>query len=476
MASKVIGKGTTIKKAAKRGDLFHDSRPLNLVMMTADPRMTKAVEELYEEMEFKGQVKLVKNCLRVLLANLARVQRYSPSTWIRVSADSNKWTDLAEVSHHNPLGISFKFVEVVKVLAKAGYLDYRKGFYQRNTGKDANRHSVLSRIGPTDHMRDFMHQHCLPELVYTPDVKTPLLRLKGAKSANYLTGKPLPLDPKRIPKSVKQANDFLQKYNAFISQQSLGFEQGKKVDGLFLDETLVYRVFNRSSYASLGRLYGGWWMLCSKELRPFININDQSTCELDYHALHPHLLYAEAGVSAPVGDMYAIAGLDRALVKKTMLTMLNADSVGEAYKGLRSELNKSGKSITAFGGYEDDDTTEELEPWQYLQEHLATLSAFKAHLVQPILTKHQAIASSFMADKGTHLQYLDSFVCLRVLEAMTQQNIPCLSVHDSFIVPSQHEASLRLAMEESYKSILNINNLTGSCPSITNGTALGKGP
>lgn len=47
---------------------------------------------------------------------------------------------------------------------------------------------------------------------------------------------------------------------------------------------------------------------------------------------------------------------------------------------------------------------------------------------------------------GLQLQQLDSLIAAGVMDDMYKSNIVCLPIHDSFIVPAQHEEALRNSM------------------------------
>ena len=53
----------------------------------------------------------------------------------------------------------------------------------------------------------------------------------------------------------------------------------------------LHRVFLDRRDDRGGRFYGPWYQNIPKEYRQYILINDAPTMELDYSALHPHLLY-----------------------------------------------------------------------------------------------------------------------------------------------------------------------------------------
>src|SRR5262249_8296236 len=68
-------------------------------------------------------------------------------------------------------------------------------------------------------------------------------------------------------------------------------------------------------------------------------------------------------------------------------------------------------------------------------------------LLIAIRSKHPAIASSFGSDAGARLMRKDSDIAERVMLDMIRRGIPCLPVHDSFIVPATRASELEEAME-----------------------------
>lgn len=105
----------------------------------------------------------------------------------------------------------------------------------------------------------------------------------------------------------------------------------------------VRRIFSRSDWACNGRFYGPWWQQVSKELRGQIFINDTPTVEVDFKGLHVMILSAEKGVVIE-GDPYALptglvpgapAVLQRNIIKKLVLTCLNAKNNAAAFASFR---------------------------------------------------------------------------------------------------------------------------------------------
>jgi hypothetical protein len=67
---------------------------------------------------------------------------------------------------------------------------------------------------------------------------------------------------------------------------------------------------------------------------------------------------------------------------------------------------------------------------------------------------HTDIADDIGSGKGRMLQNLDSRITDAILTSLMAENIPALTVHDSFIVPQQHEDRLRELMIDEYEKVL----------------------
>lgn len=61
------------------------------------------------------------------------------------------------------------------------------------------------------------------------------------------------------------------------------------------------------------------------------------------------------------------------------------------------------------------------------------------------------IASYFGIGIGHKLQRIDSDIAERIMLHFAEQNIPCLGVHDSFIVDNQHSYELEAVMRQFYR-------------------------
>jgi hypothetical protein len=216
----------------------------------------------------------------------------------------------------------------------------------------------------------------------------------------------------------------------------------------------LWRVFNRADPKTRkltkfgGRFYGSFQNL-PREYRKRLIFASEPATELDFDALHPTMLYNKQGLPAPTGDLYKtglspadleaispgtiarlakIRNIDslREVAKTVFLVAINAKTAELAVKAANSTLRE--KFGVAFR-----------HPPLY-----ALLEALKA--------KHKSIAKFIASDAGIGLQYEDSCVAEAILRTMAGKGIPCLPVHDSFIVPASKEAVLWQAMIDAYQS------------------------
>ena len=81
-----------------------------------------------------------------------------------------------------------------------------------------------------------------------------------------------------------------------------------------------------------GRFYYGWWQEIPKGYRKYITIDEGFTIELDYSALHPHMVYFQNDLEL-TEDAYTrillVGGIafteeNRKIVKQVFNAMLNA--------------------------------------------------------------------------------------------------------------------------------------------------------
>lgn len=86
-----------------------------------------------------------------------------------------------------------------------------------------------------------------------------------------------------------------------------------------------------------------------------------------------------------------------------------------------------------------------------------TLGLTSAQLRYRVLKKHPILKNYLRTGKGHEFQHLDSEMAHKIMFKLMAQEIVCLPVFDSFIVPRQFEEELRIAMMEAFQEIFGRN-------------------
>lgn len=242
------------------------------------------------------------------------------------------------------------------------------------------------------------------------------------------------------------------------------------------EQMLYKRVFHAASLNAPpeqwygGRLYAPFQNI-PKDERPNLLLAGEPTIELDYSGHHPRLLYHLQGLELH-GDPYSIplewpdscAALDakekRTIFKKALNTALNAANLEETRGSLRKWLLD--QSEDACSGrvhwFEDGKRYVALGPPRVGDEVKA--AAYRAAVTQvpailaAIEQRHGPVAHYFYQSGWKKLQTVDAQICVSVMQSMLAQGIPCLSIHDSFIVPASKKDELLKQMLEVYSVVM----------------------
>ena len=194
----------------------------------------------------------------------------------------------------------------------------------------------------------------------------------------------------------------------------------------------VRRIFSNSCWNEHGRFYGGFWQRVDEDTHSRIYIDHHDTIEVDFKALHVNLIYAKyLNAPLPTGqDPYELDILfpfcadhesQRACVKKLVLQAINASSLEKAYGAFRNE-SKAGSSDKRL-------TNKEL-----------------GLLIDRFLWLRPELKPYLGTGMGLKLMYLDGQITAHIINHLTNQGIPLLTVHDSYIVKRQDYSALQQAM------------------------------
>ena len=184
----------------------------------------------------------------------------------------------------------------------------------------------------------------------------------------------------------------------------------------------VYRVFGRGRWDRHGRLYG-WWQNLPKGRRRELLINGEVCVEPDFATLHPRILYAARG-HVLRHDPYETGMFPRQEGKIALNIALNA-----------STMNAAAAALMVKKDWEHG--------WDYTRG-----------LLKAVVARNTPIARDIGADRGIRCMAVDSTMAVDVLKACEKASVPCLPVHDSFIVPASYGAWMEAKMDELLTGVL----------------------
>ncbi|MBU2492393.1 MAG: hypothetical protein KJ571_07170 [Bacteroidetes bacterium] len=209
-------------------------------------------------------------------------------------------------------------------------------------------------------------------------------------------------------------------------------------------DSRLYRVFNRGNFKYGGRYYDGDYQSINKNKRARMLINGEPVIEVDYSSLHIRMLYHLLGkdISHDPYDLFPANDPLRTAVKLLMNIAINAKSERQAIYSFNSKFREI-DACTAKG--------EKLQSISYAMKE-NNLNGRK--LFNKIFDAHPDIRQYICSDKGIELQNLDSKIATDILTYFTKQGVPCLCVHDSFIVPASKENELQCVMQEMYSKYM----------------------
>ena len=375
-----------------------------------------------------------KDQLKVLILDLYVAWLEDPELSIGVSMSANAYDTR---SRYNALHISKHIIRVINRLVEAGLVVLAKGSYG-GAGVGGNR---TTRIRASDALRNMFQGSRV--------TRDDITRI-AAQECVILRGPDDRLQEYDDSDETNRQREELRAYNLVLANHFIdvgALEQPRLITGqdhghdvfqqIDHHHHFIRRIYSRGDWQCNGRFYGGWWQLIGSDHRSSILIDDTPTIEVDFKGLHLQILGAERGVELPT-DPYELplgtvsgapAELQRKLLKKLILTALNARDRNSAFRSFRDSWPKNhlGKTMT-------DNNLE------------ALMAAF--------LEQSPFFGDAMFADQGIRLMNIDGRIAERVHRHFTEQNVPVLSVHDSFIVDYTHVAELKRVMAEASEAVV----------------------
>lgn len=364
-------------------------------------------------------------CIRALALNALHIRQLSEHLYLHVSLDAN---DYGMQKRYAPSFVTYKQLKAaVHGMLALGYLSvFREAFhdpdgvsgwprYYKGTSKMFDAISAAIGTNPIHFYSDFSRSD--DEIIilknsqgsyvgYNDNDYTHAARLKLQRINAMLAMHDIKLD---VPEA--QQDQF--------KRQMLGkYEEAPEHRTPYIDSTAIrlYRVFSEGSFERGGRFYRGWWQNVPEDFRSCITIDGQPTVEWDYATFHPTILYAGRCLTPPEKP-YEVKGVDRKTGKAAFNALLNAKAMPKK---------------SAPPGY----TLRYDLPW--------------TDYLEAMCTYHEPVADLLTDGYGLTLQYKDSELAESILLHFTDKGIPCLPIHDSFIVPEQYGDELKIVMLEQF--------------------------
>ena len=418
-----------------------NARPLDVHRWSSYPEVNDFVDEVYSTLKtIKGHQSTGKKLLKVLLLDLYVAWCGDPSMKIMFSRDNNAYK---AKSRYSELHIGKTIIGIVDTLVTEGIIHEQKGFNDRITGI-----GFQSRLWASEGLQERFKQARFSQFAieHHETRETVILRNEDKEAEEYLD-----------TSETIRMRQLLQDYNSLLSNTHIDIYDlktpvleigtGKKKMRLQIhqQDKFVRRIFNNGRWDQGGRFYGGWWQRCPSEYRKKIKMDGVLTAEVDFSGLHIVILYAQEGINywAEINEdpyeLPKIRDIDpdidlRAAAKLLMLTAINAEEEGKAYRAFRFQAES--------GAPEKRMTNEQLS-WM--------LDALKR--------KHPPIAHKLASGAGIDLMYVDSQIAEKIISFFVYDcKCPILTVHDSFVVPSGYDRFLQQIMERAFTEITGITH------------------
>ena len=356
--------------------------------------------------------------ISVLVANLFKIHILNLRPYSRTHMDANEFTEIRSNSYFN---IGYQgWANTVKIFEKLGYLTIFPGGYFEVIKK-----GYLTKLKISDKFEELVKKF---NLSYQDILKrTPPISLKDSKGKKIKVVNSKITNP--IRKRIERYNNLILSSDIELPIDKIDYDRRRKIG--FANRTYAKCYLNRS-YKLGGKYYGPCWQNLSKELRGKIKINGEETVELDFNAMHLHLLYCKVNKKLtdyiPEGiDAYQLPNRNRKIVKTSFTCCINnncnKDNVNHVVG--RRVVKKYPEIFMKNTSYRD--------------------------ILEELGSYHPEVRQFFYAQIGNEISNMESKVSDYIIGKLTKKNILVLNIHDSFIVSIAYKDILLNTMTDSFK-------------------------
>ncbi len=377
---------------------LNNNKKFNHDLRLEDPKTESLFKEIMKDENVYNQPQKLKD-LQILVGNL--IKRKNKPTAVSLSVNTyikNRYTKASPF-----------VIQLIKKLQEKNYIKMQKGYHTQSESK-------LSRIWATEKLIDYLQK--LPNsVIYEPSELVELRDEKGQLKDYKDTAK-----TRHIRKKLEHAN----KVNAQADIRYKNYRLNPSLIAIFKQKFTLYGRLHTRGYKHYQSFSGNE--------RQEITINGEPVVELDYSALHPYLLYAKEGIQY-FGDPYAVIEknpIARNFLKNVFLYLLNSKDILSAERAGNNYLYRNHKE----------------------REALKAIGITRARpIIEGFKENHKPISHYFASGKESGLRTMnkDAAIALDVLNHFVKQNIPILTVHDSFLVQKKYKDELRKIMAQTYR-------------------------
>ena len=380
---------------------------------TKSRRIIKFIIDEVKSNKLKFSVVNKKENISVLIANLYRIIYLGLRDYCHAPMSPGYFKAIGKETN-GKIGYN-GWSETVKIFKQLGYIQTVKGY-----------EGWFSRIEYTDKFHyDFIEKFKLD----------PQDILKTRPSITKKNSKGVEVEVKnsrrtyQVIRRVENYNKLL--LNTDIVPGKMDATTGAKTP--FANRTYTRRFVKRNLKLG-GRFYGPYWQNLPKRYRKLIKINGKEVVELDYNAMHLHLLYSK--INKSLYDYYSFAEepytaleYDRKIVKFAFTACINENCTRKNVNQVLGQ--RVSKALP--------DLFERGLPY--------------GKIIDALADNHPQIGSMFYSEIGHEIAYMESRVTDYIVTVLTKHRIPTLSIHDSFIVGKAKVSFLRIIMQEAFTKL-----------------------
>ena len=402
-------------------DFFQNSIEINYstgLYGDKDKQISNYIIKEIQDNKLLFTVRNKRENISVLVANLFKIHILNWRPYSRIHMDANEFTEIRSNSYFN---IGYQgWANTVRIFEKLGYLTIFPGGYF-----EAIKKGYLTKLKISDKFEELVKKF---NLSYQDILKrTPPISLKDSKGKKIKVVNSKITNP--IQKKIERYNNLILSSDIELPIDKIDYDRRRKIG--FANRTYAKCYLNRS-YKLGGKYYGPCWQNLSKELRGKIKINGEETVELDFNAMHLHLLYCKVNKKLtdyiPEGiDAYQLPNRNRKIVKTSFTCCINnncnKDNVNHVVG--RRVVKKYPEIFMKNTSYRD--------------------------ILEELGSYHPEVRQFFYAQIGNEISSMESKVSDYIIGKLTKKNILVLNIHDSFIVSIAYKDILLNTMTDSFK-------------------------